>query len=177
MLTSFSKPIVLNYKALNTIPSILFRLLYKNFKDVPIHQSEYWDEPNRIVSNFASTLLKLKDHDHCFKDCKGNILANFPITANVSEYTRFPIIEFADSYPILPSRICLSKEELRIVEKCFYSSISTRIDRINPDHNILGLKNLHMDLDHNRLLRKDYKLFMETLLGVICLSVYMYENY
>jgi len=177
MIPKFSKPIVLDYRAENIISNILFRLLYKNFKDAVIPYSDYRDEPHRIISNFVSTLLRLKDLDHCFKDFKGNILVNFPTTANATKYTRFPIITFADSYPILPSRICINKEELKIVEHCFYSSISTRIGAIDPDHNILGLNELHMDFDHNRLTRKDYKLFMETLLGVICLSIYMYENY
>ena len=57
MIPKFSKPIVLDYRAENIISNILFRLLYKNFKDAVIPYSDYRDEPHRIISNFVSTHL------------------------------------------------------------------------------------------------------------------------
>lgn len=176
MVPKFSKPIVLDYRAQNVIPNILFRLLYKNFKELNI--LDVRGEPWTLVSNFAFSLSKLKDSGfRNFKDSKGNILVNFALETSISKYTRFPIIQFSESidYPLLPSRICLSKEELSIVSRHFCSSIHTRIDYIDPKCNLLGLKGLH--LVHNKLTKKDYKLFMETLLEILFLSVYMYENY
>lgn len=54
MVPKFSKPIVLDYRAQNVIPNILFRLLYKNFKELNI--LDVRGEPWTLVSNFAFSL-------------------------------------------------------------------------------------------------------------------------
>ena len=78
MVPKFSKPIVLDYRAQNVIPNILFRLLYKNFKELNI--LDVRGEPWTLVSNFAFSLSKLKDSGfRNFKDSKGNILVNFAL--------------------------------------------------------------------------------------------------
>lgn len=57
MVPKFSKPIVLDYRAQNVIPNILFRLLYKNFKELNI--LDVRGEPWTLASNISKILKEI----------------------------------------------------------------------------------------------------------------------